>query len=75
MTRSLDRRTEIFVVRLWAEYLEQENSTWRGEIEHMGSRRHLRFASVERMVQWMEQLAGGEEAGRPVSGTPEPPTP
>lgn len=37
MSARLARRTETFVVRIWAEYLEQTPPAWRGEVEHVGS--------------------------------------
>ena len=37
MSDPLPRRTVTFVVRLWAEYLEQTPPAWRGEIEDVGS--------------------------------------
>jgi hypothetical protein len=33
----LPRRTVTFVVRIWAEYLEQSPPVWRGEIERVDS--------------------------------------
>lgn len=37
MSARLSRRTVTFVVRIWAEYLEQTPPAWRGEVEHVGS--------------------------------------
>jgi hypothetical protein len=47
------RRTEIFVVRLWAEYLEQSPPAWRGEIEHVGSKEVMHFRSLKEMIDWI----------------------
>ena len=48
MSESLRRRTETFIVRVWAEYLEQTPSVWRGEIEHAGSGEKTRFQQTVR---------------------------
>jgi len=37
VNESLSRRTVTFVIRIWAEYLEQTPPVWRGEIECVGS--------------------------------------
>jgi hypothetical protein len=54
---SLSRRTVIFVVRVWAEYLEQTPPAWRGEIEHVGSGEAMRFGDVGTMLEFIEGLA------------------
>jgi len=53
----LSRCTEIFVVRIWAEYLEQVPPIWQGEIEHVRSRQVVRFKSVDEMIGFMERCA------------------
>lgn len=47
MSERLPRHTATFIVRIWAEYLEQTPPAWRGEIEHVerGERAYLREAS------------------------------
>jgi len=52
----LSRRTETFIVRLWAEYLEQAPPAWRGEIEHVGSKDVMRFGEVGKMLEIIEGL-------------------
>jgi hypothetical protein len=52
---TLSRRTETFVVRLWAEYLEQTPPIWRGEIQHVGSGQVLRFGSLREMNDWLQR--------------------
>jgi hypothetical protein len=42
----LVRRTETFIVRMWAEYLDQTPPIWRGEIEHVGSGKVTRFKDL-----------------------------
>jgi len=50
------RRTETFIVRLWAEYLEQAPPAWRGEIEHVGSKEVMHFGNVDEMLEFIEGL-------------------
>ena len=57
MSDHLPRRTVTFIVRLWAEYLEQTPPTWRGEIEHVGSGEVKRFGNVDEMLEFIEGLA------------------
>jgi hypothetical protein len=49
----LSRHTETFIVRLWAEYLEQSPPAWRGEIEHVGRGEVMRFGSLCEMNDWI----------------------
>jgi hypothetical protein len=53
----LSRRTETFIVRLWAEYLGQAPPCWRGEIEHVGRREVMRFGSLGEMNDWIRSRA------------------
>ena len=55
--QALPRRTVTFVVRVWAEYLEQTLPTWRGEIEHVGSKEVMHFGNVGKMLEFIEDLA------------------
>lgn len=47
------RHTETFIVRLWAEHLEQMPPVWRGEIEHVGSKEVMHFGSFDEMNAWI----------------------
>jgi len=63
MGNALSRHTETFIVRLWSEYLAQTPPTWRGEIQHVGSREVMRFANLHEMEDWIQgqiQSSGGE---------------
>lgn len=55
MSARLSRHTETFIVRLWAEYLEQSPTTWRGEIEHVGKGEVMRFGSLCQMNDWIQR--------------------
>ena len=50
------RLTETFIVRLWAEYLEQATPARRGEIKHVGSKEVMRFGEVGKMLEIIEGL-------------------
>jgi hypothetical protein len=39
----------VFIVRVWAEYVEQTPPTWRGEIEHVESKEVIRFSDLGEM--------------------------
>lgn len=54
MSDRLSRRTETFIVRLWAEYLEQTPLEWRGEIEHVGGKGVMHFADLGEMNHWIQ---------------------
>lgn len=56
MNDPLRRRTETFVVRLWAEYLEQTPPAWRGEVEHVDSGQVVRFGDTGKMLEFIEGL-------------------
>lgn len=57
MDNPLSRRTVVFVVRIWAEYLEQASPAWRGEIEHVESGAAMRFGDVGTMLEFLEGFA------------------
>lgn len=41
------RRTEAFIVRLWAEYLKQTPPVWRGEVVHVGEKEVVHFRHLD----------------------------
>jgi hypothetical protein len=48
----LVRRTETFIVRIWAEYLEQQTPpAWRGEIEHVGDAEVMHFIGLDELCE------------------------
>ncbi len=49
MHRLPERRTRAFILRIWAEYLDQTPPTWRGEIENVKTREVKRFRSSEEL--------------------------
>ncbi|MBN1815158.1 MAG: hypothetical protein JXA14_25220 [Anaerolineae bacterium] len=50
----LVRHTETFIVRIWAEYLEQTPPIWRGEIEHVSSKQVIHFRNINGMIDFMK---------------------
>ncbi len=60
----LPRRTVTFIVRLWAEYLEQMPPSWRGEIKHIKSEEVMRFVDLGEMLEFIENLAMKPKEGR-----------
>ena len=56
----LSRRTETFIVRIWAEYLEQMPPTWRGEIEHIGSKEVTHFGSLKEISDIIQHCASAQ---------------
>ena len=50
------RRTEVFVLQVWTEDLEQTPPVWRGEIEYVGSREVVSFDDVDEMLESTRRL-------------------
>jgi hypothetical protein len=50
----LSRCTEIFIVRVWAEYLEQVPPIWQGEIEHVSSKQAVYFGNINEMIDFIK---------------------
>jgi hypothetical protein len=51
----LSRCTEVFVVRVWAEYRGRIPPIWRGEIEHTRSKRVAHFNNIDEMIGFIKQ--------------------
>ena len=51
--QALPRRTVIFIVRVWAEYLEETPPLWRGEIERADTGEVKPFETLEAMNDWI----------------------
>ena len=58
----LRRQTITFVVRVWVEYLNQENPCWRGEIEHPGTGGSLYFTDLSEMAEIIRHEAAASAA-------------
>ncbi|MGC9349221.1 MAG: hypothetical protein ACP5JG_13855 [Anaerolineae bacterium] len=55
MNSLLTRHTRTFILRIWAEYLEQTPPTWRGEIEDVTTKEVTRFHSQEELAACLQR--------------------
>lgn len=55
MSNPLQRRTISFVVRVWAEYLDQQPPSWRGSIEMCDQGEEIAFSSLEELLALIQQ--------------------
>lgn len=60
----LERRTESFVIRIWAEYLDQIPASWRGEAEHVGSQLLIRFTEQGELLEFIHAMAMERSSGQ-----------
>ena len=65
MTGYLRRRTVAFTVRIWAEYLEQNPPSWRGEVACIGSERQVVFTDLDRLFEFLQGEAVATLASTP----------
>lgn len=49
MTSPLERKTIIFVVRVWQEYLKNQDSAVRGEVENVASLKKHYFSTIQEL--------------------------
>jgi len=54
MSQILRRQTVIFVVRVWAEYLEQDPPLWRGEILRSDGSQLIHFHNLDEILTFIE---------------------
>ena len=52
--QALSRHTVTFIVRLWAEYLEQTPPSWRGEILQTDTNEQFQFTRLEELPRFMQ---------------------
>jgi len=55
MNTPIKRRTCVFIVRVWAEYLNQQPPCWRGTIEGSEPGEQAPFTSLEEMKDLIQQ--------------------
>ena len=55
MNNPIKRRTCVYVVRIWAEYLNQQPPCWRGTIEGSEPGEQAPFTSLEEMQDLIQQ--------------------
>ena len=59
VSERLSRRTETFIVRLWAEYLVQTPPMWRGEIQRVGGGEVMRFVDLDQLSECIRLCVSG----------------
>lgn len=52
------RYTATFIIRLWAEYLDQDPPAYRGEIESVASGEKISFVDLSALVAFLQAQAG-----------------
>jgi hypothetical protein len=55
MKNPCERHTVVFIVRLWAEYLNQQPPSWRGMIEGREPGQGTPFTTLEEMKEIIQQ--------------------
>ncbi len=55
MSHSLKRRTVIFIVRVWAEYLSEQPLRWQGVIEMAGTGQKIHFSHLEEIAEIIQK--------------------
>jgi hypothetical protein len=54
MTQPAERRTRTYIVRVWAEYLDERPPRWCGVIEPVGSPDRIHFADLKDFIDFIE---------------------
>lgn len=49
MQSPLERKTIIFVVRIWQEYLKNQDTAVRGEVENVTSQKKYYFSTIQEL--------------------------
>ena len=70
MTAPLHRQTVVFIVRVWAEYLNEQPPCWRGVIEGREPGELNPFTSIEEMTQIMQQKSISKTSPEGTGGKP-----
>jgi hypothetical protein len=55
MKSPLNRKTIIFVVRVWQEYLRDQDSAVRGEVENVTSQKKHYFSTVQELQKIIQE--------------------
>ena len=53
MNAPLKRRTVIYIVRVWAEYLSEPPPHWCGVIEMVGSKHKIHFSQLDEIADFI----------------------
>lgn len=65
MNSPLNRKTNLFMLRIWAEYLERDPASLSGEIEHIPSHTKSYFASISDLETFLVRFR--DQSDRPSS--------
>ena len=57
MPPQLQRKTAVFVIRIWAEYLQEQPPLWRGEARQVLTGEFVSFGSLAELWQFLETEA------------------
>ena len=57
MSQILRRKTAVFVIRIWAEYLQAQPPIWRGEVSQVHTGESAYFSSLAELWQFLEAQA------------------
>ncbi len=61
MNPSLERKTTLFLVRVWAEYLQRDEASLCGEIEHVQSKEKAYFCNIEELNLFLRNYSSDEK--------------
>jgi hypothetical protein len=61
MKSMLQRHTITFIVRVWAEYLEQTPPSWRGEVERLDSGEQIHFRQLSQVLNFIQFSAAKQK--------------
>ena len=50
--------TATFVVRMWAEPINEDHSEWRGQVEHLQSGEKRYFQQLDKMMEFVSSQLG-----------------
>lgn len=57
MSQILRRKTAVFVIRIWAEYLQTHPPIWRGEVSQVQTGESVYFSSLAELCRFLEAQA------------------
>jgi hypothetical protein len=59
--------SEVFIIRLWQDPASDHAAAppWRGEVEHLASRRRGGFATLDRLRRFIAECCGIDLGGHP----------
>jgi hypothetical protein len=55
MSFSKKQRTVVYIVRIWAEYLDESPPQWRGVIAPIGEAKSIHFSTLDEMIDLIQK--------------------